>query len=80
MLEGSITALGSQYVLGLRAKNCHTGDILDQEQVQAARKEEVLNALSQIAIQIQDGLGESLTTIEKHSTRWRRLPHRRWKL
>ncbi len=32
VLEGSIASLGSQYVLGLRAKNCNTGNILDQEQ------------------------------------------------
>ena len=31
-------ALGSQYVLGLRAKQCTTGDILADEQAQAARK------------------------------------------
>ena len=33
VLDGSIARLGSQYVLGLRAKNCRTGEILDQEQV-----------------------------------------------
>ena len=42
VLEGSIATLGSQYVLGLRARNCTTGDILADEQAQAARKEEVL--------------------------------------
>jgi hypothetical protein len=45
VLEGSIAPLGSQYVLGLRAKNCTTGDILADEQAQAARKEEVLSTL-----------------------------------
>ena len=49
VLEGSITSFGSRYVLGLRAKNCRTGKIIDEEQVQAARKEDVLNVLSQIA-------------------------------
>src|SRR5580704_13618146 len=48
ILEGSITRLGSQYVLGLRAKNCNSGNVLDQEQAQAARREDVLNSLSQI--------------------------------
>ena len=33
VLEGSIASLGSQYVLGLRARNCNTGNILDQEQI-----------------------------------------------
>ncbi len=68
VLEGSIATLGSQYVLGLRAKNCTTGDILADEQAQAARKEEVLGALSQIAIRFRTRVGESLATIEKHST------------
>jgi serine/threonine protein kinase len=38
VLEGSIASLGSQYVLGFRAKNCNTGNILDQEQAVAARR------------------------------------------
>ena len=68
VLEGSIASLGSQYVLGLRAKNCRTGDVLDEEQVQAARKEDVLNALSQMASRFRTRVGESLTTVEKHNT------------
>ena len=68
VLEGSIAALGSQYVLGLRAKHCTTGDILADEQAQAARKEEVLSTLGQIANRFRTRVGESLATIEKHST------------
>jgi DNA-binding winged helix-turn-helix (wHTH) protein/Tfp pilus assembly protein PilF len=68
VLEGSIASLGSEYVIGLRAEHCETGDVLDVEQVQAARKEDVLNALSQIAVKFRTRVGESLTTIEKHST------------
>ena len=67
VLEGSIAMLGSQYVLGLRAKHCTTGDILADEQAQAARKEEVLRTLSQIATRFRTRVGESLATIEKHS-------------
>jgi DNA-binding winged helix-turn-helix (wHTH) protein/Flp pilus assembly protein TadD len=66
VLEGSITALGSRYVLGLRAKNCRTGDTLAEEQVQADRKEDVLNALSRIASKFRVRVGESLATVEKH--------------
>jgi serine/threonine protein kinase/tetratricopeptide (TPR) repeat protein len=68
VLEGSIASLGSQYVLGLRAKSCGSGDILDEEQAQAARKEDVLGVLSQIASTFRTRVGESLTTVEKHST------------
>ncbi len=68
VLEGLIATLGSQYVLGLRAKNCTTGDILADEQAQAERKEDVLGALSQIASRLRTRLGESLVTVEQHST------------
>jgi eukaryotic-like serine/threonine-protein kinase len=68
VLEGSIASLGTQYVVGLRAKNCRTGDILDEEQVQAARKEDVLNSLSQIASRFRTRVGESLATVEKYDT------------
>ena len=67
VLEGSIAMLGSQYVLGLRATHCTTGDMLADEQAQAARKEEVLSTLSQIATRFRTRVGESLATIEKHS-------------
>src|SRR6476659_3996775 len=68
VLDGSIASLGSQYVLGLRARNCNTGSILAQEQIQAARREDVLNALSEIIRRLRPRLGESLATVEKHST------------
>lgn len=67
VLDGSIATLGNQYVLGLRAVNCRSGEVLDQEQVQAARKEDVLNALSQIASSFRTKVGESLATIQKHN-------------
>ena len=68
VLDGSIAKLGSQYVLGLRAKNCRTGEVLADEQAQAARKEDVLNALSEIASKFRARFGESLTTVEKYDT------------
>ena len=68
VLDGSIARLGSQYVLGLRATDCHGGKVLAEEQVQAARKEDVLGALSQIASKFRRRLGESLATVEKYDT------------
>jgi eukaryotic-like serine/threonine-protein kinase len=67
VLEGSIASLGSQYVLGLRARSCSTGNTVDQQQVQVARREDVLNALSQIASRFRTQVGESLATVEQHS-------------
>jgi eukaryotic-like serine/threonine-protein kinase len=60
VVDGSIASLGSQYVVGLRARNCKTGNVIDEEQTQAARKEDVLNALSQVASRFRSRAGESL--------------------
>jgi tetratricopeptide (TPR) repeat protein len=67
-VQGSISRLGSQYVLGLRASNCGTGDALFDEQVQFSRKDEALNSLSQVARKFRTRAGESLATIKGHST------------
>jgi len=67
-LEGSISSFGTQYVLGLKAVNCRNGETLDEEQVQAARKEDVLNALTMIASNFRSRVGESLSTIREHNT------------
>jgi DNA-binding winged helix-turn-helix (wHTH) protein/tetratricopeptide (TPR) repeat protein len=68
MLDGSIALLGSQYVITLHATNCTTGDILDTEQVQAAKKEDVLRALSTVASNLRGRLGESVGSIDKLDT------------
>jgi tetratricopeptide (TPR) repeat protein len=68
VFAGSIASLGSQYVLGLNAINCRTGEMLAQEQVQAARKEDVLKALDQASARLREKIGESLGTIEKYDT------------
>jgi DNA-binding winged helix-turn-helix (wHTH) protein/tetratricopeptide (TPR) repeat protein len=65
VVEGSIASLGSEYVLALKAVSCQTGDALAEEQLQAARKEDVLKALSRASAQIREKLGESLSTVEK---------------
>jgi len=66
LLEGSIASLGQQYVLGLRATHCDTGDLLDVEQATATGKEQVLDALSQMASRFRHGVGESSTTRQMH--------------
>ena len=68
VLEGSVASLGTQYVLGLRARNCRTGAVLGEQQVQTARKEDVLDALSRVASTFRTQVGESLATIQKHDT------------
>jgi eukaryotic-like serine/threonine-protein kinase len=68
ILDGSIASLGSKYVLGMRARDCRSGNVLDEEQAQAARKEDVLNALTEIATEFRTRVGESLRSIREHDT------------
>ena len=65
-IEGSISSLGSQYVVGVEAVNCHTGDRLAQQQVTADSKEQVLKSLSDAASTMREKLGESLATLQKY--------------
>jgi serine/threonine protein kinase len=65
VIEGSITSLGNGYMLGLRARNCRTGDVLDEEQAPAARKEDVVQALDQLASSFQTRANESLPGVVK---------------
>jgi tetratricopeptide (TPR) repeat protein len=64
-IAGSITSLGKEYVLGLKAVNCQTADTLAQEQVTAETKEKVLTALGDAASKLRGELGESLATAQK---------------
>jgi serine/threonine protein kinase/Tfp pilus assembly protein PilF len=65
-IEGSISGLGSQYVVGLKAVNCHSGELLAQEQATANGKEQVLKALGEAAAKIREKLGESLASVQKY--------------
>ena len=64
-LAGSIAALGTQYVIGLEAVNCASGDVLARKQVTAAGKERVLMALGQAAARVRKEVGESLASVQK---------------
>ena len=64
-LAGSIAGLGNQYVLGLKAVNCQSKNTLAEEQVTAASKEKVLDALGEAASKLRTELGESLATVQK---------------
>jgi len=64
-LGGSIARLGTEYVLALKAVNCQSGDTLDEEQMTAASKEKVLDALGAGASKLRSELGESLTSVQK---------------
>jgi DNA-binding winged helix-turn-helix (wHTH) protein/tetratricopeptide (TPR) repeat protein len=67
-IEGSIAALGNQYVIGLNAVDCQSGETLAQEQVSADGKEKVLTALGDAASKLRSKLGESRASLEKFDT------------
>ena len=65
-IEGSISSLGNQYVVGLKAVNCSNGDVLAEEQATANRKEEVLKGMGEVATKLRAKLGESLASVQKY--------------
>jgi tetratricopeptide (TPR) repeat protein len=65
-IEGSIAALGAQYVIGLKAVDCRSGNVLADEQVTANGKEQVLKSLGQAAADLRRKLGESLASVQKY--------------
>jgi serine/threonine protein kinase/tetratricopeptide (TPR) repeat protein len=65
-IDGAIAKLGTEYVIGLKAVNCTSGDVLAREQVTAAAKEKVIPALGEAASRLRGELGESLATVGQH--------------
>jgi tetratricopeptide (TPR) repeat protein len=68
MLTGSISSLGSHYVITLTAVNAQTGDALAREQIEAESKEQVLQSLDRAASSLRRKLGESLASVQKFTT------------
>src|SRR5215813_11103406 len=65
LLGGTISTLGSHYLVDLSAVACGTGDTLAKEQGEAPSKEEVLKALSRSTASLRTKLGESLPSVQK---------------
>lgn len=66
ILAGSISSLGSHYLVGLQALGCANGDLLAASQMEAANKEGVLKALDGAAAQVRGKVGESMASLEKY--------------
>jgi eukaryotic-like serine/threonine-protein kinase len=64
-IDGSIARLANEYVVGLNALNCQSGDTIAQEQITAEDKSHILSALGRAAKELREKLGESLRTIQK---------------
>ena len=67
VLTGSITRLGTHYIMNLRADGCTNGEALDNEQTDAAGKDQVLKVLGDMAARFRSRVGESLATVREHN-------------
>jgi len=67
LLAGSIASVGNQYLIGLKAVNCQTGDTLASAEGDAENREKVLKTLGDLGNQLRGKLGESLTSVEKYN-------------
>jgi serine/threonine protein kinase/tetratricopeptide (TPR) repeat protein len=65
VIEGSIANIEREYVVGLNAMNCHTGETLAQSQTTSQDKGHVLAALGEAAKDIRGKLGESHASLKK---------------
>ncbi len=65
MLEGSIAALGSSYVLRLEATDCQTGEALAREQAEVTGQDRVLRELGSMTSRVRTTLGESLPSLQR---------------
>src|SRR5580698_5202296 len=68
MLLGTISSMGSHYAITLKAMNCQDSSLLDEELVEADRREAVLTKLHEATVTIRNELGESLASIQKYDT------------
>jgi eukaryotic-like serine/threonine-protein kinase len=68
ILAGSISTLGSHYVINLEAVNALNGDTIAREQVEAESREQVLQKVGHAASKLRESLGESMSSIEKYDT------------
>ena len=68
MLTGSISGLGSHYVIDLNAVNAQSGDSLGRAQAEADSKEQVLKSLDKAASDLRQKLGESIGSVQKFAT------------
>ncbi len=67
LLEGSISSVGSHYLIGLKAVNCQTGDTLASAQAEADNRDDVLKRLGDAGNNIREKLGESLISVQRYN-------------
>ena len=64
-VETSLSSGGSGYVITLRARNCAMGDLLDEEQSVAARRDGILTELGRLTARLQSKSAASFAAAQK---------------
>jgi tetratricopeptide (TPR) repeat protein len=67
LLSGSISSVGTHYMIGLRALDCHTGDTLVSVESEAENRDAVLKRLGQAGDELREKLGESLASVQRYN-------------
>jgi serine/threonine protein kinase/tetratricopeptide (TPR) repeat protein len=67
LLSGSISSVGTHYMIGLRALDCHTGDTLASVASEAENRDAVLKRTGQAGDELRDKLGESLASVQRYN-------------
>lgn len=68
VVSGSIALAGSHYVVSLEAVNGVSGDVMARAQAEAQHRDDVLPALGRTIVQLREGLGESVATLQRFRT------------
>ena len=63
-VQGSISSIGTAYLIGLTAIRCDNGAPIALEQGQAGRKEDVVDALGKATTRLRARLGESMPSVQ----------------
>lgn len=66
-VQGSISGLGTTYLIGLAAIRCDTGKPIAHEEVEAPQRDDVIDALGKATSSLRARLGESLPSIQKYN-------------
>jgi len=73
-IQGSISSLGAFYLIGLAAIRCDNGEPIANEQTEARRKEDVVDAVGRLTSQLRSQLGESLPPFRNTTLLWNKPP------
>lgn len=66
-LDGAIAFVGTKYELVLRAVACNNGDLLASAEAQSSDKDHVLDAVTKLASDMREKLGESLSSVRQYN-------------